>query len=543
LNSEIEYTASEVSTYATCIEIPDTESDEEPADVDNLHETTSSKDSQIERPHDVSFDWETEDKRSKQHTCDPGLVGRFYHVPDNDCIAIPPRSPVYEILRDERSRTDPQERVHQWLYEQFRNIAPKEHWQRHFLFEDNGRYYNGTYHFGDRITNFLDSQNGPIGDVARTKLERIMINFFPLRWGSFTIKYWRYRDRLYVHNEAWDGWISLQWKHIMNWKPSLVARHLWRKIFLAAHKRPVPEMILGMIEKISKYSDYTDNYLSNAEFILNSKVGLIEGGYFNPDGSTFEYCYQERFSTSRKGDFVEIIDNAKKKYMFLQYKLLQIPDFNLVNWWFLNEKRERQRKYIIVDPYRLSDTWECLWNGISSASDDESFDFEYSDDDSLEEDLAVMSVIESFGQQINGHPARALVDSGSLSDFISSALVQQLELPKVELVKPLQVQMAVQGSRSKVNYGTTVSMTYQGIKGKRYFDVMNLSNYDLILGTPFLYQHRDHGFACSSRVQQKYTKRTYTKSEKNSFVTQVSYAKTRWILHYHRSEQSTTTYP
>ncbi|EKM73532.1 hypothetical protein AGABI1DRAFT_134581 [Agaricus bisporus var. burnettii JB137-S8] len=93
LNSEIEYTASEVSTYATCIEIPDTESDEEPADVDNLHETTSSKDSQIERPHDVSFDWETEDKRSKQHTCDPGLVGRFYHVPDNDCIAIPPRSP------------------------------------------------------------------------------------------------------------------------------------------------------------------------------------------------------------------------------------------------------------------------------------------------------------------------------------------------------------------------------------------------------------------------------------------------------------------
>jgi hypothetical protein len=91
---------------------------------------------------------------------------------------------------------------------------------------------------------------------------------------------------------------------------------------------------------------------------------------------------------------------------------------------------------------------------------------------------------------INGHPARALVDSGSLSDFISNTLVQQLSLPKEELVKLLQVQMAVQGSRSKVNYGTKVEMTYQGIKGERYFDVMNLSNYDLILGTPFLYQHK-----------------------------------------------------
>jgi hypothetical protein len=91
--------------------------------------------------------------------------------------------------------------------------------------------------------------------------------------------------------------------------------------------------------------------------------------------------------------------------------------------------------------------------------------------------------------KVNGHPVRALVDSGSLSDFVSGALVQQLDLPKDELAKPLQVQMAAQGSRTKVNYGTKVSFSYQAIKEERYFDVMNLSNYDLILGTPFLYQH------------------------------------------------------
>lgn len=74
---------------------------------------------------------------------------------------------------------------------------------------------------------------------------------------------------------------------------------------------------------------------------------------------------------------------------------------------------------------------------------------------------------------INGHPARALIDTGSLA-----------------LEKPLTIQLAVQGSRSKVNFGTKARLQYQGIDCERYFDVMNLQNYDLILGTPFLYQHK-----------------------------------------------------
>ena len=31
---------------------------------------------------------------------------------------------------------------------------------------------------------------------------------------------------------------------------------------------------------------------------------------------------------------------------------------------------------------------------------------------------------------------------------------------------------------------------YQGADYQRYFDVINLQNYDIILGTPFLYQHQ-----------------------------------------------------
>ena len=38
--------------------------------------------------------------------------------------------------------------------------------------------------------------------------------------------------------------------------------------------------------------------------------------------------------------------------------------------------------------------------------------------------------------------------------------------------------------------GCKAEISYQSIKESRYFDIINLLNYDLILGTPFIYQHR-----------------------------------------------------
>lgn len=55
---------------------------------------------------------------------------------------------------------------------------------------------------------------------------------------------------------------------------------------------------------------------------------------------------------------------------------------------------------------------------------------------------------------------------------------------------PLTVQLAVLGSRSKINYQVSAHIAYQGIREERTFDIINLSSYDLILGTPFLYQHQ-----------------------------------------------------
>ncbi len=69
-------------------------------------------------------------------------------------------------------------------------------------------------------------------------------------------------------------------------------------------------------------------------------------------------------------------------------------------------------------------------------------------------------------------------------------MVDQLQLATFELEKPITLHMACQESHSKINLGCIAEIEYQGIHEKRYFDVINLREYDLILGTPFLFQHR-----------------------------------------------------
>ena len=50
--------------------------------------------------------------------------------------------------------------------------------------------------------------------------------------------------------------------------------------------------------------------------------------------------------------------------------------------------------------------------------------------------------------------------------------------------------MVVQGSRSKVNAIATAQLQYQEIKEDCTFDIINLNNYDIILGTPWMHQHQ-----------------------------------------------------
>ncbi|KAF9473460.1 hypothetical protein BDN70DRAFT_764971, partial [Pholiota conissans] len=90
---------------------------------------------------------------------------------------------------------------------------------------------------------------------------------------------------------------------------------------------------------------------------------------------------------------------------------------------------------------------------------------------------------------INGRPAWALLDSGSLGDFLSSSLADQLNLKREMYDIPVSLHLAVQGSQSKITAKTQARFVYDAIDELRTFDIINISRYDLILGTAWLYQH------------------------------------------------------
>ncbi|KZP13652.1 hypothetical protein FIBSPDRAFT_897206 [Athelia psychrophila] len=93
---------------------------------------------------------------------------------------------------------------------------------------------------------------------------------------------------------------------------------------------------------------------------------------------------------------------------------------------------------------------------------------------------------------INGHNCRALLDSGSLSDFMSTTICDQLCVRKEELKElkeSILLQLACSGSSSKIHARATAKLEYQDISKDHVFNVCNLELYDLILGTPFMFQH------------------------------------------------------
>ncbi|TFK16746.1 hypothetical protein FA15DRAFT_683670 [Coprinopsis marcescibilis] len=91
---------------------------------------------------------------------------------------------------------------------------------------------------------------------------------------------------------------------------------------------------------------------------------------------------------------------------------------------------------------------------------------------------------------VNGHPVRALLDSGSLGDFILTAIVDQLKLKRKAHETPIPLHLAMQGSKTKITASVEAKIQYQTIRENRTFHVINVSNYNMILGTLFLYQHQ-----------------------------------------------------
>ncbi|KIJ32261.1 hypothetical protein M422DRAFT_131202, partial [Sphaerobolus stellatus SS14] len=89
---------------------------------------------------------------------------------------------------------------------------------------------------------------------------------------------------------------------------------------------------------------------------------------------------------------------------------------------------------------------------------------------------------------IDGAKAHCLLGSGCEGIMMSSDFVRANKLPKLELEKPVILQLGCVGSKSTVQYGLTVKILLGNQKYDEYFDITNVNYYDIILGTPFLHQ-------------------------------------------------------
>jgi hypothetical protein len=87
---------------------------------------------------------------------------------------------------------------------------------------------------------------------------------------------------------------------------------------------------------------------------------------------------------------------------------------------------------------------------------------------------------------IGGTKAHCLLDSGCEGTMMSPNFARVAKLKVVPLEQPVNLQLAVVGSRSVVNYGTRGQLTFGEFVSDEYFDITNVDYYDVILGTPFL---------------------------------------------------------
>ena len=74
--------------------------------------------------------------------------------------------------------------------------------------------------------------------------------------------------------------------------------------------------------------------------------------------------------------------------------------------------------------------------------------------------------------------------------MLSPNFIRAVKIEPFPLDKPIGIQLAVTGSKSVINYGTNVTIKYEGRELKEYFNIINIDHYDAILGTPFLRKHK-----------------------------------------------------
>ncbi|KAJ7102981.1 hypothetical protein C8R43DRAFT_963863 [Mycena crocata] len=92
--------------------------------------------------------------------------------------------------------------------------------------------------------------------------------------------------------------------------------------------------------------------------------------------------------------------------------------------------------------------------------------------------------------KVNGHAAFALFDSGCTTEACSPDFARVAGIKVFPIQSEITLQLGTAGSRSKINHGMTATVEYDDIKSEEYLDIVNLDQFDLIIGTKFMRKHK-----------------------------------------------------
>ena len=92
--------------------------------------------------------------------------------------------------------------------------------------------------------------------------------------------------------------------------------------------------------------------------------------------------------------------------------------------------------------------------------------------------------------EVNDIEAYALLNMGSTTMSITHDFAYVANLRVIQLENPVPLQLGTVSSQSIINYGARTRLKLGPIsEDDTYLDVINIDQYDMIIGTPFMQKH------------------------------------------------------
>ena len=92
--------------------------------------------------------------------------------------------------------------------------------------------------------------------------------------------------------------------------------------------------------------------------------------------------------------------------------------------------------------------------------------------------------------KVNGLEAYTLIDTGSMTASVTHDFAQVVNLKVVQLENPVTLQLEMVGSHSMINFSARTHLELGPVReDDAYLDIINIDQYDMIIGTPFMRKH------------------------------------------------------